>query len=101
MEQYNQAIKHQQEMEGCTFQPQRKPPAVPRTLGKSKTTARIPGHDQFMKRQRDAYRLKMEKEEALRNIGRRKRPVQEGRISTIESEREPPLFDIELNIGDE
>ena len=89
-------------MEGCTFQPQRKPPAAPRQLAKSKTTARIPGHDQFLKRQKDAHRLKMEKEEAMRNIGRRKRVQQQERVPTVESDgAEPPLFDIELNIGDE
>ena len=101
MEQYNQALKVQQEMEDCTFQPQRRPPAAPRVLMKSSTNVKIPGHDQFLKRQKDAYRLKKEKEEAFQNIGRKKKNVAQTLETEPERKNEAPLFDIELNIGDE
>jgi hypothetical protein len=46
--------------------------------------------------------LKREKEQALENIGRKKKiPLSDTIDTEIDRKCEPPLFDIELNIGDE
>ena len=66
-------------------------------LQKSSTNVKIPGHDAFLRRQKEAQRLKREKSEALQNIGRKKRePKEPSYIDPV-----APLFDIELNIGNE
>jgi hypothetical protein len=85
-------------MEGCTFQPVRKPPSG---LQKSATAVKIPGHDQFLKRQKEANRIKREKEQALQNIGRKKKTQSQTEIEKVDRKSETPLFDIELNIGEE